>query len=101
MRGNVSLFSARKRGDVIKDVWIFCFKKKQSYSYTTDPEKFLDHGYLPEIHIFPSDNLLILDLRCIYGINVHVDESFTAEDLKAIRRFKPRAIYLTSGEKYD
>lgn len=100
MRGHISLLDARKNGYEAKDIWIVRMSAEPEYTYTDDPENLLQHGYRPEIHVYDTDNLMIADLRCIYGLNVHLINDFNDMMLLALKRFKPNAIYHSTGDRY-
>ena len=99
MRGHQSLFEARKHGYEGTDVWIVQYADEPEYTYTADPENLIQHGYQPEIHIYAKDNPNLLDLRCVMGLNVHMVNESSARLLSVIKRFKPKEIYLNTGER--
>lgn len=98
MRGADALMIARQNGCSVSDVWLSFIINEPEYSYPMDPDNLLENGYLPEIHIYKKDRLWLLDLRCIYGLNVHIQEAQYDVTMSAIRRFKPKAIYTKDGE---
>ena len=100
MRGHTSLLDARKNGYKADDVWFVYMPTEPNYTYTADPENLLQHGYRPEVHVYSTDNLMTADLRCIYGLNVHLINEFNDMMLLALKRFKPKAIYYSTGERY-
>ena len=98
MRGHQSLLEARLNGYVCKDVWIHRLADRPDYSYVSDPENLLQNGHLPELHIYDSDRVLALDLRCLMGANVHVVCNADKKLISAIKRFKPRLVILNNGD---
>jgi hypothetical protein len=101
MRGHQSIIEARLNDYHPKSIFVHFFDEPPTYTEMSDPETLLHYGYIPELHIFKRDNLMALDFRCVYATNVHIcaDEPIASRIATAMKRFKPKTIYLPSGEK--
>jgi hypothetical protein len=81
-------------------IWMLLMDAIPKYSELNDPEMLLANGFGAEVHVHPTYNIFSLDLRFIVGTTVHLigNEDRLANAVKAIKRFKPKAVYLPSGE---
>jgi len=104
MRGTLSIVQARRMNTQLSNVWVFLTECPQPDIYTllNDPDMCLLNGFMPEVHIYSTDNLRTLDLRCLTGLIVHlvgVDPTKLAAAAKQINRFKPHSIYACNGRE--
>lgn len=101
MRGQKMLTEARMNGYYPDYVHIVYFDERPNYTEMSDPETLIHYGYAPEVHIYKQDNLPTLDLRCLYATNVHIvaKHAVALKVAAAVKRFKPKAIYLPTGER--
>ena len=102
MRGHESITEARTAGFHPPHVWVVVHETQQpeDFNPVADPENLLRYGHQPEIHIYKGDNLARADLRCLFGLTVHLLAQDAAElqrIAKFLRRFKPAAVIACDG----
>jgi hypothetical protein len=104
MRGTISIMQARQAGYKVDNVWICVGLEPtaEPYSAVYDIDQLTLSGFKPEIHIYKTDTISTLDLRCIYNLTVHIigdDNESIEKVVKVAKKYKPAAIYLPTGEK--
>lgn len=102
MRGHECIREARMAGFHPEHVWVLVHETKQpeDFNPVADPENLLRYGHQPEIHIYKDCNLARADLRCLFGLTVHLlaqDATQLTRITKFLRRFKPAAVIAFDG----
>lgn len=102
MRGHQCIREARGSGFHPPHVWVVVHEtnEPEDFNPTADPENLLMYGHQPEIHIYGNSNLARADLRCLFGVTVHLqvqDPKQLTRMTKFLRRFKPAAVIAFDG----